>query len=54
MVWIVSGLLFLIWAILKFAFNRAGFVHVLLIAAISVFVVQLTAYRKTKYHERDE
>lgn len=47
--WIVSAALFLVWFVLKFVMHKGGFVHILLLTAISIFVVQLTAYRKTKY-----
>jgi hypothetical protein len=48
--WIVSALLFVIWFVLKFLLHKGGFVHILLLTAISVFVVQVLAYRKTRYH----
>jgi hypothetical protein len=37
--------------ILTFARHKGGYVHIILIGAISVFVIQLTAYRKTQYHK---
>ncbi|HKP46527.1 MAG TPA: hypothetical protein VJT50_08000 [Pyrinomonadaceae bacterium] len=48
--WILSGGLFAIWLALKFILHKGGFVHILLLSAISIFVVQLLAYRKTRYH----
>jgi hypothetical protein len=48
--WFVSGGLLLIWFILKVALHKGGYVHLLLLAAISVLVIQLLAYRKTQYH----
>jgi hypothetical protein len=47
--WLVSALLFVIWFVLKFLLHKGGFVHILLLGAISIFVVQLIAYRKTRY-----
>lgn len=47
--WVVSGILFVLWFVLKFVLHKGGFVHILLLSAISVFVVQLMAYRKTRY-----
>ena len=47
--WVVSAILFIVWFILKFLLHKGGFVHILLLSAISVFVVQLIAYRKTRY-----
>lgn len=48
--WAVTGVLLLVWFILKFVMHKGGFIHILLVAAISVAVVQLIAYRKTRYH----
>jgi len=48
--WMVTGTLLLVWFILKFALHKGGYVHILLVAAISVAVVQFMAYRKTRYH----
>lgn len=50
--WYVSGFLFLAWLILKFVLHKSGFIHILLIGSISVFVVQLMAYRKTRYQRK--
>jgi uncharacterized membrane protein len=49
--WFVSGSLFVVWFILKFLLHKGGFVHILLIACISILGVQLLAYRKTRYHK---
>lgn len=48
--WAVSGVLLLIWFILKFVLHKGGFIHILLLTAISIAGVQLIAYRKTRYH----
>ena len=50
MMWLIVGLLMAIWVFLKFILHKGGFVHILLLTAISIFVVQLMAYRKTSYH----
>jgi hypothetical protein len=49
--WVVSGALLILWFILKFFLHKGGFVHILLLGAISVFVVQLVTYRKTRYQK---
>lgn len=49
--WIVSAGLLIVWFILKFPLHKGGYIHILLIGAISVLVVQLAAYRKTQYHK---
>lgn len=50
--WVVSGGLFLVWFILKFVLHKGGFIHILLIAALSIAGVQFIADRKTRYHKR--
>ena len=48
--WIGSGLI-LLWLILLVAQQR-GWIHLLLLSGISVLIVQIAAYRKTKYEHR--
>ena len=43
--------LVILWFILKFVFHIGGYVHIILIGAISVFFLHLLAYRKTQYHK---
>jgi hypothetical protein len=50
--WFVSGSLFLVWFILTVLLGKHGFVHIFLIACISVLGVQFLAYRKTQFHKR--
>lgn len=49
--WFVGAALLILWIILKVFLHKGGLVHILLISAICVFVVQLIAYRKTRYHK---
>ena len=49
--WIGSGLLVL-WFVLKFIFHVRGWVHIMLLSGISVLVVQIAAYRKTRYQSK--
>lgn len=44
--WVGSGLL-LVWLILLVVHPR-GWIHLLLLSGISVLVIQIAAYRKTK------
>lgn len=44
--WVGSGLL-LAWLVL-FVVHPRGWIHLLLVAGISLFVIQTAAYRKTK------
>ena len=48
--WAATGALLLVWFILKFVLHKGGFIHILLLTAISVAGVQFIAYRKTRYH----
>ncbi|MDQ6653167.1 MAG: hypothetical protein M3Y84_10535 [Acidobacteriota bacterium] len=47
--WIFSAALLFVWFLLKFALHKSGFVHILLLAAISSAGIQLIADRKTRY-----
>jgi len=49
--WFVSGILFIIWLVLTVFFHKGGMVHVVLVCAIAVFVVQFAAFRKARYHK---
>jgi len=48
--WIGSGLI-LLWLILLVAQQR-GWIHLLLLSGITVLIVQIAAYRKTRYQHR--
>lgn len=50
--WIVGSALIVIWFVLKFVLHKGGFVHVLLLVAISILVIQFVADRKARY-QRD-
>ena len=50
--WFVAAALFLIWFVLSVFLQKGGMVHVILLSAIAVFVVQVAAYRKAKHHNR--
>jgi Flp pilus assembly protein TadB len=50
--WFVAAGLFLIWFVLSALLQKGGMVHVILLSAIAVFVVQVAAYRKAKHHNR--
>lgn len=48
--WIGSGLI-LLWLILLIAHQR-GWIHLLLLSGITVLIVQIAAYRKTRHEQR--
>jgi hypothetical protein len=49
--WIGSGLL-AVWFALRFILHKHGWVHILLLSGISVLVVQIAAYRKTRFQTK--
>ena len=51
--WLVSAIIVAIWFVLKFVLHKGGYVHILLLLGISIFVVQVVAYRKAQYHRLD-
>lgn len=45
------GILLAVWFVLKFVLHKGGFVHIFLLTAISIMVVQILADRKTRYEK---
>jgi hypothetical protein len=54
MMWKISAVLALLWAALTFVLHKGGYVHIIAIAAISIFFVQLVGYRNTQYHKKHD
>lgn len=52
MLWVIGSGLILGWLIMMVV-HPAGWMHLLLLSGISVLVVQIAAYRKTKYALRN-
>jgi membrane protein implicated in regulation of membrane protease activity len=52
MIWWAGAGLIVLWAVLYFVANKTGLVHLFLLSGISVFFVQVLAYRKTKHHQK--
>jgi hypothetical protein len=50
--WPAAAVLFIIWVVLKFGLGKGGFVHILLLTAISVAIIQFLTDRKTRYHNK--
>lgn len=46
MVWLVAIALFVVWFVGKFILGKEGFIHVLLLTAIAIAVVQFVADRR--------
>ena len=49
--WFVAAGLFLTWFVLSVLFHKSGMVHILLLSAVAVFVVQFAAYRKARHQK---
>ena len=51
---IAFAILMVVWLILKFILHKGGYVHMFLIAAITILVVQLIADRNARYHKTSD
>jgi hypothetical protein len=51
MLWILGAGLIAFWFVLKFILHKGGFIHILLIAGISLLIVQFAAYRRANYQK---
>jgi hypothetical protein len=49
--WIASAAFFLVWFVLSVFLHKSGMVHMLLLTAIAIFVVQFAAFRKARHHK---
>ena len=52
MLWIAGSIAFVIWLILKFLLHKGGMVHVILMIAVSMFLIQFVQDRRTKAYQR--
>ena len=52
MLWISGSLAIVIWFVLKFLLHKSGMVHVILMIAVSLFLVQFVQDRRTKAYRR--
>ena len=50
--WAVVAVLLVVWAVLKFAMGKGGFIHLVLVTALSIALVQIIADRKTRYQNK--
>lgn len=50
--WPAVAILLVVWAVLKFGMGKGGFIHILLVTAVSVALVQVIADRKTRYQNK--
>ena len=52
--WIAPLVLVIVWLVLTLLLHKGGYVHIILILAISIFVVKWTGDRNTQYHKAAE
>lgn len=52
--WIAFTILMTLWVIFKFLLHKGGYFHMLLVAAISIMVIQIIADRNVRYHKSSE
>ena len=50
--WTIGWGLMALWLVLKFALHKGGYIHIVLLSSISILVIQVVAYRKTRF-QRD-
>ena len=52
MLWIGGSILIAIWLFEKFVLHKGGMIHVIVMIAISMFIIQFVQDRRTKEYER--
>ena len=52
MLWIFGAILTAVWLVAKFLLHKGGMVHILLMIAGAVFIIQFAQDRRTKEYER--
>ncbi|HMJ25056.1 MAG TPA: DUF5670 family protein [Pyrinomonadaceae bacterium] len=52
MLWIAGSILIAIWLVEKFVLHKGGMIHVIVMIAISMFIIQFVQDRRTKEYER--
>jgi len=51
MMWVVGAGLVITWFVLKFLMHKGGYIPILLISGVSLLVIQIAAYRKTRHQK---
>ena len=52
MLWIFGAILTAIWFVAKFLLHKGGMIHVILMVALSCFIIKFAQDRRTKEYER--
>jgi len=54
MLWITGTLLLILWLIAALLLHKGGMIHLLVISALSLFVVQFAQDRRTKEYKESQ
>jgi len=52
MLWIVGSIFVVVWFVAKFLLHKSGMVHVILMIAVSMFLIQFVQDRRTRAYLR--
>ena len=52
MLWLSGFVTIVVWFVLKFVFHKSGMVHVILMIAVSMFLVQFVQDQRTRAYRR--
>lgn len=52
MLWISGSAILVIWFVLKFFLHKGGMIHVVLMIAVSLYIIQFAQDRRTKAYQR--
>jgi len=52
MLWLTGSLLLILWIVFKFLLHKSGMVHLLLMAAVILYVIQLAQDLRTREYKR--
>jgi hypothetical protein len=52
MLWIFGSILMALWLVLKFLLHKGGLVHVMLLIALTAFVIQFVQDRRTRAYRQ--
>ena len=52
MLWFVGSMVVVLWLVLRFIFHKSGMIHICLMIAASIFLIQFVQDRRTKAYQR--
>ena len=54
MLWVSGSICLLIWFVLRFPLHKSGWVHMFLLTAFALYVVQLAQDRRTRAYKAEQ